>query len=390
MSLARIITCASTVMLLALTGCAPESVVTRAPIEEATPAPTVTPASPTPDEARRERATEIVDGWSTEQRAASVVMATVSTTDPAVAGAFVQQLGLGGFIVMPPNVSGDPTQLATLTAALMADPALPPLVSIDQEGGTVSRLHWDPAPGADTLKSVDPAETAAAFASRAVTLGEVGVTVNFGIVADVAPDPWSFIYSRQLGVGFDDAAARVTAAVTGEQGEMLDIASTLKHFPGHGAAPGDSHSGVPTTDLPLEAWRSTHAMPFAAGIDAGARLLMFGHLAYSAVDPAPASLSPTWHQIARDELDFTGVIVSDDLGMLLDSGVPEYADLTAVTIAVLSAGTDLALLVRGSDVTTVAGVIDGISAAVDAGTLPAERLREAAIRVTTLRLELAG
>lgn len=390
MSFARIVTCASAAMLLALTGCAPESAVTRAPAEAAPPTPTAAPAQTTPEESRRERATEIVDGWSTGQRAAGVVMATIPTTDPTVAGAFVQQLGLGGFIVMPPNVSGDPAQLAALTAALTTDPALPPLVAIDQEGGTVSRLLWDPAPGADTLKGVDPAETATAFASRAVTLGEAGVTVNFGIVADVAPDPWSFIYSRQLGVGFDDAAARVAAAVTGEQGEILDIASTLKHFPGHGAAPGDSHSGVPTTSLTNEAWRSTHAMPFAAGIDAGARLLMFGHLAYTAVDPAPASLSPAWHRIARDELGFSGVIVSDDLGMLLDSGVPEYADLTAVTIAAIGAGTDLALLVRGSDVTTVAGVIDGVAAAVDAGTLPAERLREAAIRVTDLRLELAS
>lgn len=376
-------------MLLALTGCAPEPAVTRAPAEAAAPAPTVVPELTSAEDVRREHATQIVDGWSTGQRAASVVMATVPTTDPAVAGAFLQQLGLGGFIVMPSNVSGDPAQLTALTAALTADPELPPLVAIDQEGGTVSRLPWDPAPGADTLKGVDPAETATAFAGRAVLLREVGVTVNFGIVADVSPDPWSFIYSRQLGVGFDDAAARVAAAVTGEQDEILDVASTLKHFPGHGAAPGDSHSGVPTTDLPLEAWRSTHALPFAAGIDAGARVLMFGHLAYTAVDPAPATLSPTWHAIARDELGFAGVIVSDDLGMLLDSGVPEYADLTAVTIAALSAGTDLALLVRGSDATTVAAVIAGISAAVDAGTLPAERLREAAIRVTTLRLELA-
>ncbi len=72
----------------------------------------------------------------------------------------------------------------------------------------------------------------------------------------------------------------------------------------------------------LEEWRATAAVPFAAGIDAGASLLMYGHLAYTAVDTLPASLSPTWHEIARDELGFTGVAVTDDLGMLLSSGDP--------------------------------------------------------------------
>ena len=389
MRFARIAACASAAFLLTLTACAAEPTEAPAAVETSAPAPTVTLAAPTPEELRHERAIELVDGWSTRQRAASVIMATVPSTNPEVVGAFVQQFGLGGFIVMPPNVAGDPTQLAALTAALTIDPELPPLVAIDQEGGTVSRLPWDPFLGADTLKSVDPAETSTAFSGRAALLHEAGISVNFGIVADVAPDPWSFIYSRQLGVGFDDAAARVAAAVTGEH-EVADIASTLKHFPGHGAAPGDSHAGVPTTDLSHEAWRSTHALPFAAGIDAGSQLLMMGHLAYTAVDPSPASLSPVWHGIARNELGFTGVIVSDDLGMLLDSGVAAYSDLTTVTVASLGAGTDLALLVRGSDASIVGAVIDGVVAAVDAGTLPADRLHEAAVRVTSLRLELAG
>ncbi|MGK0716456.1 glycoside hydrolase family 3 N-terminal domain-containing protein [Leucobacter sp. W1153] len=389
MRLARIAACASTAMLLALTSCATAPGATSAPTVTPAPELTVTPIPPTPEELRRERAVELVEGWSIRERAASVIMATAPTTDPAVAAAFVQQFGLGGFIVMSPNVSGDPTQLTELTAALVSDPELPPLIAIDQEGGTVSRLPWDPFPGADTLKGVDPAETAAAFAGRSALLREAGVNVNFGIVADVAPDPQSFIYSRQLGVGFEDAAARVTAAVSGEQ-EMPGLSSTLKHFPGHGAAPGDSHAGVPTTELSKETWRSTHALPFAAGIEAGARLLMFGHLAYHAVDPTPASLSPTWHAVARDDLGFTGVIVSDDLGMLLDSGLAEYSDLTTVTISALSAGTDLALLVRGSDPTSVAAVIDGIVAAVDTGTLAPERLYDAAIRVAMLRLELAS
>ena len=98
------------------------------------------------------------------------------------------------------------------------------------------------------------------------------------------------------------------------QGESSTVFSTLKHFPGHGAAPGDSHHAIPTTAETVEQWRAADAKPFVAGIDAGAELLMFGHLAYTAVDTAPASLSARWHAIARDELGFRGVVISDDLG----------------------------------------------------------------------------
>ncbi len=76
--------------------------------------------------------------------------------------------------------------------------------------------------------------------------------------------------------------------------------STLKHFPGHGSAPGDSHLGIPTTAMSKATWAATDALPFQAGIKAGAPVLMFGHLRFTAVDSAPASLSATWHQIAPE------------------------------------------------------------------------------------------
>ncbi|WP_309472629.1 glycoside hydrolase family 3 N-terminal domain-containing protein, partial [Microbacterium sp. H6] len=125
-----------------------------------------------------------------------------------------------------------------------------------------------------------------------------------------------------LGIDSACAAERVAAATTAQE---QFVASTLKHFPGHGAAPGDSHRAIPSSTMGREEWRATEAVPFEAGIDAGASLLMYGHLAYTEIDPLPASLSPVWHDIAREELGFTGVAVTDDLGMLLSSGDPAYA-----------------------------------------------------------------
>jgi beta-N-acetylhexosaminidase len=328
-----------------------------------------------------------VAAMSTKERAASVVMGHIPATDPAALRAYMEASGIGGFILMGANIPADEPALRAVTTALTVDSALPPVIAIDQEGGDVSRLPWDGFPSARTLKDAPPAAAADAFAGRGALVRRAGIGVNFGIVADETGDSSSFIYRRALGTTPESAAERVTAAV---QGEAPSALSTLKHFPGHGAAPGDSHSTIPSTAMPQEQWRASHGMPFVAGIEAGAPLLMFGHLVYSSVDSAPASLSPEWHRIARDDLDFGGVIVTDDLGMLQASGLPQYADPVANAVTALTAGNDLVLTVVFSTPDTAIRTVDGIVAAVESGTLPAERLQDAAERVTALRLTLAA
>ena len=320
------------------------------------------------------------------ERAASVVMGHIPTTDAAALRAYMESTDAGGFLLMGANIPDDEASLEAVTAALTVDPARPPLIAIDQEGGDVSRLPWDDFPSPLELQQADPAAVEAAYAGRSGLVRRAGIPVNFGIVADVTADPNSFIHRRILGTAPDTAAAHVAAAVAGEKGRVF---STLKHFPGHGAAPGDSHSSIPSTPMPLDQWRTTDAHPFQAGIDAGAELLMFGHLAYTAVDPTPASLSPEWHRIARDALSFEGVAITDDLGMLEGSGLPEYADPVANAVDALAAGNDMVLTVVYSTPDTAPQIIDGIVAAVESGAVPAERLEDAATRVMELRLAVA-
>ncbi|KAA9148177.1 glycoside hydrolase family 3 protein [Microbacterium lushaniae] len=343
-------------------------------------------AAPEDAEDRLARAADLTAGMSLREKAASVVMGHIPTTDPAAASAYVTGNGLGGFILMGANVPGDEESLRALTGALTADPSFPPLIAIDQEGGDVSRLPWDGFPGARTLREEASGATQDAFAARAALVDRAGISVNFGVVADVTADRSMFIFGRSLGADPDGAAARVAAAVAGEGAHA---ASTLKHFPGHGAAPGDSHAGIPESGKSLAEWMETDAVPFAAGIDAGAPLLMFGHLRYPAVDELPASLSPQWHRIAREDLGFTGVSVTDDLGMLQASGDPAYADPVANGVAALAAGSDLVLSVMFSTADSAPRMVDGIVAAVESGALPAARLDEAATRVAALRLARA-
>lgn len=375
--------------LTGLAGCASER---SQPVDPTGPSATqpgaTDPGTETPDPAqlRHERAEHIVDGLSTRQRAGAVIMSSVPGTDPSGLHALMQQTGLGGFLLMGSNIPSTPEELKQLTASLTVDSACPPLVSIDEEGGIVKRLPWDGFPGADRLRTAPAADVTAAFAGRARLLAQVGINVNFGIVADVTNDPNHFIYERSLGDDPAGAAQRVAAAVAGEHGL---VASTLKHFPGHGAPPGDSHYTIPQTDKPLDAWRNSDAVPFEAGIDAGAELLMFGHLSYTAMTPKPASLAPEWYSYARNTLGFTGVMVTDDLGMLPESGLPEYQDPVANTVAALSAGADLALVMNGMDASSLDALVDGVARAADSGALDGSRLRDAAVRVVDLRLQLA-
>lgn len=322
---------------------------------------------------------------STAEQAASVVMGHIPTTDPTALASYMQQ-GFGGFILMGANVpeGGD---VAAVTDALVTDADPSPLLAIDQEGGIVSRLGADIYPASTSLKTQPVAATSAAFAARAALVARSEIDVNFGTVADVPADPASFIFGRALGADPQSAAERVAAATAAQEPV---VASTLKHFPGHGAAPGDSHHAIPSTTETLDEWRATDAVPFVVGVDAGASLLMFGHLAYTAVDAAPASLSPAWHEIARDELGFDGVIVTDDLGMLSSSGVPAYADPVANAVTALEAGSDLLLMIAGSTPDTAGQIAAGITAAVEAGTVPEERLVDAATRVMTLRMQHAA
>ena len=121
---------------------------------------------------------------------------------------------------------------------------------------------------------------------------------------------------------------------------------------------------------------------------------MTGHLAYPAVDAAPASLSPEWHRILREELGFDGVVVTDDMLMLQHNGLPEFADPGENAVRAIAAGADLLLYVLPADPSRVRhlgrrprrvarrrGATPGAS--------PRQRLDDAVERVLTLRRALA-
>jgi beta-N-acetylhexosaminidase len=341
-------------MIALLAGCTPDASDAETP--SAAPAPPPPPpltkaiGAPAPLDSEQVLLERTISSWTLEQRLASLIMIAAPGTDPSVARRLLDRHGFGGFIIMGSNVTGTIETTAAFVDGLSDDPLYPVLTAVDQEGGDVRRLPGDTAPAGFRLHTAERSVTEGAFASRSAIVDAAGIAINFGIVADVTADTGAFIHRRVLGETPVAAAGQVAAAVRGEQGRVL---STLKHYPGHGASPDDSHVGIPRSAIGLAEWRDTHALPFASGVDAGAELVMTGHLLFDAVSPHPASLSPTWIRILRSELGFGGVIVTDDLLMLQRSGRPELADPHENAVRALAAGNDILLFVLPADPATV-------------------------------------
>ncbi|MCU1440686.1 MAG: glycoside hydrolase family 3 protein [Rhodoglobus sp.] len=349
------------------------------------PAPTAAqrPEPPVVDPVQQ-YADDRVSVMTLDQKIASMLMVHVPGLDAAQLGGFAAAYGLGGLILMGDNIPDPPGALAGMTPMMSAQAGLPVLIATDQEGGVVRRIYTDDAASAEQLRYAAPDAARAAFAERGALLESVGITVNFGVVADVSADPASFIFERSMGSTAADAAARVSEAVAGESGEVL---STLKHFPGHGVSGEDSHTGIPSTGMGLDEWRAGHAPPFEAGIDAGAELVMFGHLQFDAVDPVPATLSSLWHEVLRDDLGFDGITITDDMNMLERSGRPEYASQAQNAVLAVLAGNTMLLYVGAVD---VPAVVTAVREAVLAGTIPVALVDDAARKLLVLRRTLSG
>ncbi|MGO2747534.1 glycoside hydrolase family 3 N-terminal domain-containing protein [Microbacterium sp.] len=374
----HVLTAALLVTVLGLCGCAPTG---DQPQDSTQPTVTTTP-SPTPEPTPLtplEQAAEQVAQMTPAEQAAMVVMGAAPGTDAAALADYVSA-GPNGVILMGDNVPATPAELRSIADAIHSASSNA-LIAIDQEGGDVRRMPWDELPSSYDLKGAEPAQAQEAFVARAQLLVAAGVDINFGIVADVPRSDDSFIYGRSYGTDPQVVADRVAAIVAGEHGQ---VASTLKHFPGHGAAEGDSHSAIPTSDLSLSDWRAFDAIPFEAGIDAGAELVMMGHLRFPAVSAEPASLSPEWYTILRDDLGFEGVAVTDDLGMLSSSGEAAYADPVANSVAAIAAGADLVLMIAGSTPETAGQIVDALAQRASTDPVFADRLAEAAARVLAL------
>jgi len=290
--------------------------------------------------------------------------------------------GLGGVALFARNVV-DAEQVAELTAALRAEkPDV--IVAIDEEAGDVTRLYartGSPWPGNLALGEIDdPALTADIAFRLGGELAAAGITLDYAPDADVNSDPNNpVIGARAFGADPDLVSRHTVAWVKGLQ--RAGVAAAAKHFPGHGNTSVDSHLDVPVIKASRAELDAVELAPFRAAIDAGVLAIMSAHLRVPALDPdLPATLSPRiMTELLRDELGFTGLVVTDGIEM---RAISDRFGLEHATVLALVAGND-AICIGGdhADEATADRLRDAIVAAVCRGELSEARLADAAARV---------
>ncbi|HLT83912.1 MAG TPA: glycoside hydrolase family 3 N-terminal domain-containing protein [Phototrophicaceae bacterium] len=305
----------------------------------------------------------------------------------------VEKYALGGvlYFAWAGNTSA-PEQVAGLSAGLQeaatgpGGPGVPLAITVDQEGGEVSRIG-PPAtalPGGMALGATfDPDLARAQGEVLGTELAAMGINVDWAPVADLNTNPDNPVIGlRSLGADPATVAELTAAQVEGLQ--AAHVAAAAKHFPGHGDTDVDSHTGLPVVaGEPDEL--DAHLEPFRGAITAGVDIVMSAHIVVESLDPdLPGTLSPrVLTDLLRGELGHTGLVTTDALDMAALKQLPgNPLDDGDIAVLAVRAGSDILL-----DPPDVDAAVAGIHAALDDGELTRERLEESVTRILEWKVE---
>ena len=299
---------------------------------------------------------------------------------------FIDEEQIGGFILFEENCRTQLTARQNIEVLKSHCRTGLPFVAVDQEGGRVSRLRGAPAEfrSPSEYAKDDAVEHFIEDYSRSmVLLDSLGFNLNLAPVADIRLDPNNLCLSgRTFGDNPDQVARFVRAAisVTNRQG----LLSCLKHFPGLGAARIDPHKATATADYDEIIWRQREKIPFAAGIEEGADIVMTTHLKLPEIDNTLViTSSRIIPELLRKELRFDGPVITDDLTM---KGAAEAGTVGERAVKAFKAGHDLLLF--GPDHEEAIRAYDYFVDAVRRGEISADSLRSSLDRVAGLKFKL--
>jgi beta-N-acetylhexosaminidase len=309
------------------------------------------------------------------------------TTIPPEMRSLAREFGLGGVTLFARNIEA-PEQIAELSYDLQSlGGDLPLWVAVDQEGGRVARLRspftiWPPM--ATLGRSGDPALAARFAAALAAELKAVGITLDYAPVLDIHTNPNNpVIGDRALAEDAKTVAKLGAAIIKGLQ--ESGIAACGKHFPGHGDTAVDSHHELPVVEHPPDRIRRVEFVPFREAVRAGVAFMMTAHVLVPSLDEEkPATLSRRIiYDLLRDELDFPGVILSDDLEM---KALAKTYSVAEAAVGSIQAGCDGVLICRalsddrGKDIEVQATTLEALVHAVEDERIPYKRLEDALAR----------
>ena len=296
-----------------------------------------------------------------------------------------QTYHIGGYLLFGADFENETADsLLNKIQALQSDKEIPMFIGADEEGGTVTRISWNPNLVASPFQSPQAIYQANGWKGIAAdTVQKAEILTSYGIqlglfpVADVATDPNAFIYERTIGQDAKGTSTFVEIVVNSLK--ETQVASTLKHFPGYGNNL-DSHIEIVRDERPIEELRQNDFLPFQAGIKAGVDSILVSHNIVTSIDPdVPASISPKINQVLRDELGFNGVVMTDDMDMV---GLADFISQEAAGLAALKAGNDLVLS------SSYASQIPTVIEAVKSGEYSEDALDASVMRILKLKERL--
>lgn len=290
----------------------------------------------------KEKMDKVMKEMTLEEKVGQLFMARVPEQNQT---ADIQTYHLGGYLLFDRDMEGKgQSEIKQAITSYQETSKIPMFIGSDEEGGTVSRLSRNqivsPAfesPQTSYQKNGWDGVTQE-IDRKAQVFGELGIQLGMFPDADVSTDPQSFIYDRTIGM--DAAGTSYYVKLTVEEMKKQKLGSTLKHFPGYGNN-RDSHVEIVTDNRSIDELRKNDFLPFEAGIKAGADSIMVSHNIVQAIDgERPASISKPVHDVIRNELGFTGVIMTDDMDM---AGLANFTSQEEAGLQALQAGNDMIL-----------------------------------------------
>ncbi len=293
---------------------------------------------------------------------------------------------LGGLVFESRNYL-DPQQIAAMAGegtVIAADEGhVPPFVMVSQEGGVFSEFpDLPPAEAPSGFGDVAEAEEAASDAGTA--LGGLGFNAVLAPVIDVGTADGTGALDERAYSDDPERVAEFASAVVGAYDEE-DVMAVPKHFPGLGAAAQAPEDGPTPVGLTVEELRERDLVPFRAAFEAGARAVLLSHGSYTTDDfVTPGSLSKAIATgILREELEFAGVSITDDLASPAVTAISAIPD---AAVDALKAGADLVWISgpRGDQEAAINAVLN----AVQAGDISRARIDQALLRSLTAKAAL--
>lgn len=381
--------CFALIFALALSACGQAPAVTLPdPDADVTSTPEPTPEPmPTPDPVKV-RAEELLSGMTLREKLCQLMIVrpeVLTGESPVTAAGETTRLALetypvGGLIYSVDNLVTQ-EQTREMITNTQSYSKLPLFISADEEGGNVGRLMYKlGTTWVNSMYSYKDQGADTAY-SNAKTIGTDMVSclfnTDFAPVADVWTNPENTVIGdRAYSDDFEQAAELVASAVRGFTD--AGVICCLKHFPGHGDTSTDTHEGAAVVSKSLDELRAGEFLPFVSGIEAGADMVMMGHITVTLVDPEPATISKAIiTDVLRGELGWDGVVISDSL----DMGALAGYDNGEVCVKFLEAGGDILLGIP--DIETA---LTALEAAVTDGRLTESRIDESVQRVLELKI----